>query len=198
MLGYLWEYSTRNMWRTCSFGLKFFILSKIESKCNTYLSFTGKVTSLVAKKDLVLATKIEEAMMKNESLESLTIDSVRRDNARARITEQKGKSAKLIQVAKQKGMTNAGSAKSGVKPKKATISSKFSKPAFRASKSSKPAIRASKSAKVKPFGESSPKKASNKGSKSFKVGKTTTSKLNVVGFRGRSSWSGKRGSSVSS
>ncbi|KAL0322850.1 UNVERIFIED_CONTAM: DEAD-box ATP-dependent RNA helicase 39 [Sesamum angustifolium] len=34
----------------------------------------GKVTSLVAKKNLILATRIEEAIMKNESLESLSVE----------------------------------------------------------------------------------------------------------------------------
>ncbi|XP_074280330.1 DEAD-box ATP-dependent RNA helicase 39 [Silene latifolia] len=50
----------------------------------------GKVTSLVTKRDIPLATRIEEAMKKNESLESLSVDSIRRDNARARISQQQG------------------------------------------------------------------------------------------------------------
>ncbi|KAE8729363.1 DEAD-box ATP-dependent RNA helicase 39 [Hibiscus syriacus] len=62
----------------------------------------GKVTSLVAKKDLLLAERIEEAIRKNESLESLTVDNVRRDTTRTRITEQKGKNVKLIKVSNQK------------------------------------------------------------------------------------------------
>ncbi|XP_043725009.1 DEAD-box ATP-dependent RNA helicase 39 isoform X2 [Telopea speciosissima] len=49
----------------------------------------GKVTSLVAKKDVPLATRIEEAMKKNESLESLTADNVRRDVAKERIHVQR-------------------------------------------------------------------------------------------------------------
>ncbi|KAJ7969753.1 DEAD-box ATP-dependent RNA helicase [Quillaja saponaria] len=72
----------------------------------------GKVTSLVAKKDSILANRIDEAIRKNESLESLTVDNVRRDIARARITDQKGKNAKLVKVSNQKNKTNTASAKS--------------------------------------------------------------------------------------
>ncbi|KAG8362988.1 hypothetical protein BUALT_BualtUnG0016400 [Buddleja alternifolia] len=55
----------------------------------------GKVTSLVARKDVILATCIEEAMMKNESLESLSVYSIKRDKARSRVNEQKGRNAKM-------------------------------------------------------------------------------------------------------
>ncbi|CAN1802116.1 DEAD-box ATP-dependent RNA helicase 39 [Linum perenne] len=65
----------------------------------------GKVTSLVARKDVPLSSRIEEAIRKNESLESLTMDGVRRDKARARITEDKGKSVRLSRASSsdQKG-----------------------------------------------------------------------------------------------
>ncbi|KAK8597355.1 hypothetical protein V6N13_001968 [Hibiscus sabdariffa] len=79
----------------------------------------GKVTSLVAKKDSLLAERIEEAIRKNESLESLTVDNVRRDTARVRITEQKGKNVKLIKVSNQKNKTKDVSSSvrtSGKKP----------------------------------------------------------------------------------
>ena len=42
---------------------------------------TGKVTSLVTKKDQILATRIEEAIQKNESLETLNAESVRKEAA---------------------------------------------------------------------------------------------------------------------
>jgi superfamily II DNA/RNA helicase len=58
----------------------------------------GKVTSLVARRDVLLAKKIEEAIMKNESLESLTVDHVKRDNARSSITAQKDRKSKLVRA----------------------------------------------------------------------------------------------------
>ncbi|VAH57916.1 unnamed protein product [Triticum turgidum subsp. durum] len=51
----------------------------------------GKVTSLVAKKDVGLATRIEDAMKKNESLESLTTSNVRRDSANSQNPSTKGR-----------------------------------------------------------------------------------------------------------
>ncbi|RVW94823.1 DEAD-box ATP-dependent RNA helicase 39 [Vitis vinifera] len=75
----------------------------------------GKVTSLVAKKDLLLATRIEEAIRKNESLEALTADNLRRDVARAKISEQKAKNANLVKVSKQKNKTKVESMKSSSK-----------------------------------------------------------------------------------
>jgi hypothetical protein len=67
-----------------------------------YLLLTGKVTSLIAKKDVILATRIEEAIRKNESLESLTVDNVRRDIARSRITEQKRINVKSVKISNEK------------------------------------------------------------------------------------------------
>ncbi|KAL5560105.1 hypothetical protein UlMin_036316 [Ulmus minor] len=165
----------------------------------------GKVTSLVTRKDLVLATRVEEAIRNNESLESLSVDSVRRDTARARITEQKGKGEKLIQVTKQKTKIKADLAKSGkatvpVKSRKTTVSAKSRKTSVPA-KSAKVAIKVSKP--VKSNSASSSRKASSSGKKQSERKKSsglksTGSKLNVVGFRGRSSWSNKKGSSMSS
>ncbi|GMH17052.1 hypothetical protein Nepgr_018893 [Nepenthes gracilis] len=72
----------------------------------------GKVTSLVAKKDLALATRIEEAIRKNESLESLTADSVRRDIARAQIVRQTEKSSKkVIKPSKKENLNKVASTK---------------------------------------------------------------------------------------
>ena len=56
----------------------------------------GKVTSLVAKKDLPLATRIEEAIKKNESLESLNAASIRQDATKSRQSNQKGRDANVI------------------------------------------------------------------------------------------------------
>ncbi|PON96285.1 DEAD-box ATP-dependent RNA helicase [Trema orientale] len=154
----------------------------------------GKVTSLVAKKDAVLATRIEEAMRKNESLESLSVNSVRRDIARARITEQKGRHEKLFKVAKQRSKIKAADSvkttqTQGLKSKRASVPAKSAKPGIKVSKS------------VKPSSASGPRKPSSSerkqlGSKRSSAVKST-SKLNVVGFRGRSSWSNKKEPSMS-
>ncbi|GAB4845196.1 hypothetical protein Ancab_038605 [Ancistrocladus abbreviatus] len=122
----------------------------------------GKVTSLVAKKDLVLATRIEEAMRKNESLESLSADSVRRDIARARILQQKEKSAKKVIKASKKESNDKTA------PGKATKKMLKTPPAKAPTKvkSTKKTVKIPKLA------------ASN----SFK----RSTKLSVTGFRGRS------------
>ncbi|XP_020220798.1 DEAD-box ATP-dependent RNA helicase 39 [Cajanus cajan] len=139
----------------------------------------GKVTSLVAKKDLDLARKIEEAIKKNESLEAITKDSVRRD-ARTQSTEQKGKSKRLVKVSKVKGKygsrASSGNNGSGMKSGKG---SPF--------KSMKKGINVSKS--VKSSSASSVRKASEnkQTSKMVSATKSTNSKLNVVGFRGKNS-----------
>ncbi|XVF29880.1 hypothetical protein REPUB_Repub16aG0008600 [Reevesia pubescens] len=151
----------------------------------------GKVTSLVAKKDSLLAERIEEAIRKNESLESLTADNVRRDIARTRITEQKGKNAKLIKVSNQENKTKAVSthtgkkhsiAKSGKSPTAAKPSKKIVKvsKSLRTAKASKKIVKVSKSLKTA--------KASSVGKKNRSSGMNSTGKkLNVVGFRGRAS-----------
>ncbi|XAR62236.1 RNA helicase [Bertholletia excelsa] len=137
----------------------------------------GKVTSLVAKKDQVLATRIEEAIMKNESLESLTADRVRRDIARSRITEQKNsKSDKILnQKSKSKAVSTKSKAISPAKSGKTTA----------ASKSTKTAIKLNKSLKLSVKSASSGGKKMTYGRNSGVAVKST--KLNVVGFRGRSS-----------
>lgn len=72
------------------------------------------MTSLVAKKDLILATRIEEAIMKNESLESLSIDSIKRDLARSHINEQKERNAKMVKVSSLKNKAKAASKSSEI------------------------------------------------------------------------------------
>ncbi|KOM55147.1 hypothetical protein LR48_Vigan10g103900 [Vigna angularis] len=85
----------------------------------------GKVTSLVAKRDLDLASKIKEAIRNNESLEAITKESVRRDTTRTQITEQKGKDRKMVQVSKVKGKfgshSRSGNNGSGIKSGKASL-----------------------------------------------------------------------------
>ncbi|PPR96462.1 hypothetical protein GOBAR_AA24211 [Gossypium barbadense] len=138
----------------------------------------GKVTSLVAKKDLLLAERIEEAIRKNESLESLTVDNVRRDTARTRITEQKGKNVKLFKASNQKNKTKAVSASVRTSGKKPTIakSVKSTAPA----KPSKKIVKVSKSLKTA--------KTSAVGKKNRSIGGSSEGKkLKVVGFRGQAS-----------
>lgn len=155
------------------------------------------MTSLVAKKNLMLANRIEEAIKKNESLESLSVDSVRRDIARSRIAPLKGN---LVRVSNQKNKSRSASAPA-----------KFGKASFQASKSVKPSNastsrKASSSASSSRKGSSSPsnsRKAPSSGkrqpeSRRSSVVKSTASKLSVVGFRGRASWSDKRESVASS
>ncbi|CAL4952031.1 unnamed protein product [Urochloa decumbens] len=158
----------------------------------------GKVTSLVAKKDVALATRIEEAIKKNESLEALTTNNVRRAtnpqsaSAKGR-TSRSAKTSSALKVVNQKGRRGVVlSSKSSRAPKDTTstrrrsslkIQPKATKSAApRKAKAVKPAknsVKVSKS-KAKPEGR---KAKAPKGDVLNKLG----TKLSVVGFRGRSS-----------
>ncbi|XP_058220139.1 DEAD-box ATP-dependent RNA helicase 39 [Rhododendron vialii] len=183
----------------------------------------GKVTSLVTKKDLMLATRIEQAIMKNESLESLTLDNVRRDVARSQITAEKNsksmnisnqknksKSPSLLKPSSVRRKFSSSEKTSGPKSGKASASSKTTQtpinvsksPKFSAASSSKRATSGGKkttdsrkSGAVKSSAGSS-KRAPSGGKKTTVSRKSgadfRTSKLNVVGFRGRSSSSNAR------
>ncbi|KAH7568116.1 hypothetical protein JRO89_XS07G0239900 [Xanthoceras sorbifolium] len=180
----------------------------------------GKVTSLVARKDHLLAERIEEAIRKNESLEALTTDNVRRDVARTKITEQKGKSANLIKMSNQKNKTKAASEKSssgrtkvmsaqttGRKSSSSVRTKAMSAPnsgrkssATKSGKASTPAKSSKTTFKVSKL-KSSPASRSQKApsggkkhteSRKSSVGKSRASKLSVVGFRGRASYSNKK------
>jgi len=153
----------------------------------------GKVTSLITKKDLLLAARIEEAIKKNESLESLTAANVRQE--RSQLINQKGRDSNIPKS----------------KTRQVSKSSKFGRNAFKAS-TRKPIVnktgkRSTPSKASKPVTFSKPKKSVtlSKPKKSYTSGvkkdppkgrksntiKPTASKLRVVGFRGRSS-SGKK------
>ncbi|KAL0711858.1 hypothetical protein Bca4012_018836 [Brassica carinata] len=147
----------------------------------------GKVTSLISRKDQMLAARIEEAMRNNESLEALTNDNVRRDAARTQITQEKGRSVKQIRaVSKQRNTKDRGTSSSpparsaGVKTpvrkstlvRKSTSGGASSPP----EKSTKP-----KRKILKTVGSRSIAARGKKGSE------RTGKKLSVVGFRGRSS-----------
>ncbi|WOG82086.1 hypothetical protein DCAR_0101247 [Daucus carota subsp. sativus] len=184
----------------------------------------GKVTSLIAKKDHSLATRIEEAIMKNESLESLTVDYIKRDTARSKISQNTVKNAKLIKVSSRgkkavsgksasvhgkAGSTrasgsNSGRASSTIKSKRGAT--KVSRPlkSSNTSNSRGPVSGGKKqssgfkvSKPVKSSTVSSNRGPATGGKKQTGSGKSSavksTSKLNVVGFRGRSSSSNKSG-----
>ncbi|XP_055809825.1 DEAD-box ATP-dependent RNA helicase 39 [Solanum dulcamara] len=153
----------------------------------------GKVTSLIAKKDLLLANCIEEAMKKNESLESLSVDGIKRDNARSRITEQKDKREKSVKVSNSKGQAKASTGKSSSVTRK-TIDSKRSPKTTNSKRS--PGTKFGKvPAKSKPkiATKVSKKTSSSTGNRRVdsRSSSVSTKKLNVVGFRGRSSLSSK-------
>ncbi|WVZ72609.1 hypothetical protein U9M48_021040 [Paspalum notatum var. saurae] len=154
----------------------------------------GKVTSLVAKKDVALAKRIEEAIKKNESLEALTTNNVRRaTNPSASTKGRTSRSVKpssALKVVNQKGRRGVVlSSKSSRTPKDTTSTRRRSpvksqpkaakSAAPRKAKPVKPAksgVKVSKS-KAKPEGRKSKSDALNK----------PGTKLSVVGFRGRSS-----------
>ncbi|KAJ0087294.1 hypothetical protein Patl1_07972 [Pistacia atlantica] len=148
----------------------------------------GKVTSLVAKKDMLLAGRIEEAIRKNESLESLTSDNVRRDAARDKITQQRGRLLNWLKCQVKKTRlklhrrnplvfhTKVASTHTSTRKSSTTKSGKTSAPA----KSSKPTFKVSK---LKSSNASSSKKAfvrweeANREQKARRRGKSRASKL---------------------
>ncbi|XP_057521987.1 DEAD-box ATP-dependent RNA helicase 39 [Amaranthus tricolor] len=162
----------------------------------------GKVTSLVAKKDVLLATRIEEAIKKNESLESLSVDGVRRDIARTRISQQQGSNMKIFRTSSSKTSGRSTSEKSSGVPRKSSGRSTSQKstgmlakvaatrPSTRKSSSGKPGkpITQSKGKSGKPASQFKPTKKVVKGSKFTSSSSSKKPiKISVVGFRGRSS-----------
>ncbi|CAI9291607.1 unnamed protein product [Lactuca saligna] len=114
----------------------------------------GKVTSLITKKDMTLADRVEEAMRKNESLESLTVDNVRRDNSsRPKLQHNKSKASKSIKISDQKTNKNFRSSV-GPTSSKVTSFSKSKPPVKRGPKSSATKV-ASFSKSKKPTGHAS-------------------------------------------
>uniref|UniRef100_A0A7N0ZTM5 DEAD-box ATP-dependent RNA helicase 39 n=1 Tax=Kalanchoe fedtschenkoi TaxID=63787 RepID=A0A7N0ZTM5_KALFE len=170
----------------------------------------GKVTSLVTRKDQILATKIEEAIKKNESLESLSVDHVKRDIVRDRINTVTRK-ASLAKASAKTSKNNSAKPNSRNPASPRTSELRFGKASSIASKNasvktpttkrSTPAASAGRSSPYtpkKPFsattkvskpGKSSSPSSSNRissgGGKPTR-GKSSDSKLNVVGFRGKS------------
>ncbi|GJN05587.1 hypothetical protein PR202_ga23230 [Eleusine coracana subsp. coracana] len=159
----------------------------------------GKVTSLVAKKDVLLATRIEEAIKKNESLEALTTNNVRRPsnpqnvNTKGRNSSRMVKSSSALKVTNQKGRRGVVlSSKSSRTPPKDTTSTRRRSPPKSQPKSTKSAPKSAPAGKAKlvksaktsiKVSKSQSKPVSRKGDALNKIG----TKLSVVGFRGRSS-----------
>ncbi|CAH9101603.1 unnamed protein product [Cuscuta europaea] len=166
----------------------------------------GKVTSLVAKRDVLLATKIEEALKKNESLESVSVDSIKRDIARSDITKQKEKLVKASNVKTKSQNTSSDkvsssntSSRKGVPlvkktSKKTTFSSKSPRTPLKKTTFSSKSPRTPLSNQPKRGVAIKVSKKTYSGKKQSDSQKPNGSKLNVVGFRGRSSSSSdKRG-----
>lgn len=155
----------------------------------------GKVTSLVAKKDVALATRIEEAIKKNESLEALTTNNVRRAtypqsaNTKGRTTRPV-KTSSALKVVNQKGRRGVVlSSKSSRTPKDTTSTRRRSPPKIQP-KATKPA--APRKAKLVKPAKGSEKASRGKAKPEGRKGKSDAlnklrTKLSVVGFRGRSS-----------
>ncbi|KAK7380559.1 hypothetical protein VNO78_33072 [Psophocarpus tetragonolobus] len=145
----------------------------------------GKVTSLVAKKDLDLASKIEEAIRKNESLDAIRKESVRRSTARTQVTEQKEKTKKLVKVSNFKGKSSARTSsgnRSGMKYAKGSPVKSIKKGVY--------ISKSGKSSSASSFSKGSSEKTQT--SKMVNATKSTNSKLNVVGFRGKNSSSNNK------
>lgn len=190
----------------------------------------GKVTSLVAKKDVLLASRIEEAIRKNENLESLNAGNVRRDIVKPRSNDQKQKDSHSSIVRNQRTKSNVMVKSSKVgrkaahsiahkpmdnKTGKRSAPSKprnFAQPekssASRPRRDSLKPVKSSASGprrdSLKPVKSSAsgPRRDSSKPVKSYasglrnsskdgktktSAGRSATSKLRVVGFRGRNS-----------
>jgi hypothetical protein len=159
----------------------------------------GKVTSLVAKKDVPLATRIEEAIKKNESLEALTTSNVRRPtnpqnaSTKGRTPSRTVKSSSALKVTNQKGRRGVvlSSRSSRTPPKDTTCTRRSSPPKSqpKSTKSGPPGkVKLVKSAKTSiKVSKSKSKPVGRKGDALNKI----ETKLSVVGFRGRSS--GKSG-----
>lgn len=161
---------------------------------NSTLVLIGKVTSLIARKNLLLANRIEEAIMKNESLESLSVDRIKREIARSNVNQQKGHNEKREMTSTLKRKAQAASSKaSEVRGKTAVAKKSFvSKSTKAPTTNSKPKKKVVKFVKKSSSSGSSNSRGRPSSGKKHsggrsKEGGASAPKLNVVGFRGRSS-----------
>uniref|UniRef100_A0A0E0BYC3 RNA helicase n=1 Tax=Oryza meridionalis TaxID=40149 RepID=A0A0E0BYC3_9ORYZ len=119
--------------------------------------------SLVAKKDVTLATRIEEAMKKNESLEALTTNNVRRAAVNPQYASTKGRPSAL-KVVNQKGRRGVALQTKSSRIVKDTTSSRRRSPIR-----SQPRSKSTSSGKAKPVRSA---KLSKSSSPSPKVAKS--------------------------
>ncbi|KAG8052519.1 hypothetical protein GUJ93_ZPchr0001g32869 [Zizania palustris] len=149
----------------------------------------GKVTSLVAKKDVTLATRIEEAIKRNESLEAVMTSNVRRVATSPLNANTKGRTSGALKVANQKGRRGIVLSTKSLRVVKDTSSCRKRSP-IKSQPKLKSSTSAGKSKPVRSANKSSPKVAKSRsrpdGRKGDALNKGGT-KLSVVGFRGRSS-----------
>ncbi|XP_078439261.1 RH39 [Wolffia australiana] len=152
----------------------------------------GKVTSLVAKKDLILATRIEDAIRKNESLETLNAESVRRDAAAIRRPDRPGKpdspiSSKSRSAKSSQPAIRAGGSKSGIpKSGRSIAPAKLGKSAVVGDRNPRSTTN-KRFAAIKPIDGSKKKPGGGR-----KPATAAGTKIKVVGFR-RSSAAGREG-----
>ncbi|KAL5223409.1 hypothetical protein ABZP36_028122 [Zizania latifolia] len=148
----------------------------------------GKVTSLLAKKDVTLATRIEEAIKRNESLEALTTSNVRRVATSPHHANTKGRTSSVLKVANQKGRRGIALSTKSSRVVKDTSSSRKrspikSQPKSKSTSAGKARPMRSASKRIPKVAKSRPRPHDRKGNALNKGG----TKLSVVGFRGRSS-----------
>lgn len=184
-----------------------FMVLSIDSNVSVFFLLVGKVTSLVSKKDCLLATRIEEGIKKNESLESFNEGNVRMNqnnvsksaqvinSARnTNITSVSRKNANVSRVADPKKMGLVSSKSSTVGKRTRTATSVLSRKTQTTRTTKSSPVGTSRSRKVGPS-KSSKTFAGGSKEKSAKDNKRAASrkfallrsKLSVVGFRGRSS-----------
>ncbi|KAJ3694132.1 hypothetical protein LUZ60_009612 [Juncus effusus] len=168
----------------------------------------GKVTSLVAKRDISLATRIEDAIKRNESLEALNVQSVRKEGPTTKTAPkfaQNGKNSKIVRAntSTQKGKFSSGSQKGKFSSGTGTVLKKSSKFVVKKDKevsaksreSFKSKPNSNSYSKSKPFSGGGVKETKNrKPFESRKVevggkrgGTKSGTKFKVVGFTGRNS-----------
>ncbi|GFP78989.1 dead-box ATP-dependent RNA helicase 39, partial [Phtheirospermum japonicum] len=157
------------------------------------LSLSLICVGLIKKKDLMLAARIEEAVTKNESLESVSVDSIKRELARSNVNRQKDKIEKTVKFSSLKNKGNATSTKSSEgrgrgKPvaTNKTSAAKSGGKAALISKGKKKVLKVFKTAKSSGGSNSrgAPSSSSGKRVSGNKNSGVVRSKLNAVGFRG--------------
>ncbi|GAB2251721.1 hypothetical protein Droror1_Dr00004568 [Drosera rotundifolia] len=145
----------------------------------------GKVTSLVAKKDVALAAQIEDAVSKNESLESLSVQSILRDKARTRILQQKDRNGKKVLKSTQKE-TNSKAATSKTTTKGMSVRAPGRGNASKIKEISRKAPSRGKDSKIKGISVKGPRKNASKTTRKDTPGKKPSQSRSTAG-RGKDS-----------